>query len=57
MKVIDYTIVTGYCEQQLIVAVREYINKGWTPQGGMTLDATRGTYHQAIVRFESKASQ
>jgi hypothetical protein len=48
----DYWILKAEKDHELAKEVREYLHKGWTPQGGV---ATDGMWlYQAVVKLDAR---
>jgi hypothetical protein len=53
-KIIEYLIASDISPNGLQKAVKDYLSKGWQPQGGIAIgiDKNNRLYYQAMVRYE-----
>jgi hypothetical protein len=59
MRVIGYTILTSNVTRDLARGVREHINDGWQPLGGVAIDTdANGEFlmAQALVKYEAPST-
>ena len=49
----DYTIVSGNTDEELINMVKELIEAGWETEGGVAIDP-KGRFFQAMIRFDDE---
>ena len=48
-EIIDYCVMNSYNAGRLVAKVRSGMNKGWTPQGGVT--ERKGRLYQTMVKY------
>lgn len=51
MKIVDYAVVQASSNNSLAARIRNYIQDGWQPLGGVSVDCD-DYCHQAIVKYE-----
>lgn len=49
----EYTIVSGSSEEEIIKMVKELIESGWETEGGIAIDPN-GKFFQAMIRFDDE---
>ena len=50
--VIDYEIIYDSNRGDLVAAVKEWMSRGWQPQGGVVADTI--AFYQTLVKYETK---
>ena len=53
--IVDYDVAAGAYLDSLVAQVRDFIKKGWEPQGGLCT-YEYGLFYQVIVKREKKIS-